>query len=240
MGPRHPGAPVIPVIIAPAYNRMDLLERMLRSIDEPVERGLVIDNARTGYTLPDDLASYHVFAPPFASLGYPGSINFGIAQTSDAPWWLFASNDVVFGPGDLAAIAQLMTERPVIVTNDYSWGALNHACVEAVGLFDEWSFHPLYFDDQDYAVRCRRGGVEWIRYTGGITQGADGHGASLTIHSDDRARAENSRSWALNEAAYVAKWGGPIGKERYETPWDLGLLWATKPDLAGRAARTWR
>ncbi len=39
---------MIPVVIAPAYNRHDLLERMLRSITHPVERGLIIDNGRTG------------------------------------------------------------------------------------------------------------------------------------------------------------------------------------------------
>src|SRR5678815_6195011 len=114
MGPRRAGAAVIPVIIAPAYNRFDLLERMLRSVNVPTEQGLIIDNARTGSQRPDWVGpEWQVCSPPFESFGYPGSINFGIMQTPSAPWWLWVSNDVWFGPDDLGNIAGFMdTEEP--------------------------------------------------------------------------------------------------------------------------------
>src|SRR5207244_4166695 len=101
-----------------------------------------------------------------------GSINFLIAQTPDAPWWFWASNDIVFGPGDLAEIVALMDgagRGPRIVTNDYSWGAINRAVVDTIGLFDDWSFYPIYFDDNCLAYRCKLAGIEWVRYEGGIT-----------------------------------------------------------------------
>lgn len=235
---------MIPAFVATAYNRHDLLERMLRSIDEPVERGLVVDNARTDLVLPEFMGpEWRVFMPPFASLGYPGSINFLVSQTFDAPWWFWASNDVVFGPGDLAAIVKLMDEAgpaPRLVTNDYSWGAINRAVVDRVGLFDEWSFYPIYFDDMSFGYSCKLGGVEWVRYTGSITQGADGFANSLTIQSDPDVKAKNGRSWPINEAAYVAKWGGLPGHETYTSPWNSGLpLWAVKPDPRGRQIRSW-
>jgi hypothetical protein len=237
-------AVTIPAMVCTAYNRHDLLERMLKSIDEPVGRGLIIDNGLTNLVAPDFLGrEWRVFTPPFSSLGYPGSLNFIITQTFDAPWWFWASNDIVFGPGDLAEIVKLMGDAggsPRLVTNDYSWGAINRAVVDRVGLFDDWSFYPIYFDDMDLAQRCRLGGVEWIRYEGGITQGADGFQNSLTINSDPLIKSKNGHTWPINEAAYVAKWGGLPGHEVFTTPWNSGLpLWATKPDPRGRQIRSW-
>lgn len=239
---------MIPVFIAPTISRFDLLERMLLSVDEAVGRGLIVDNSLTGSAKRSAARAgcgreWRAFTPPFGSLGYPGSINFGIVQTADAPWWLWCSNDVVFSPGDLAAIAKLMNEAgdsPRVVTYRFAVGALNRACVETVGLFDEWSFWPLYFDDQDFAVRCHRAGIEVIHEQFGITEGADGFASSLTINSDAHLAAANARSYALNEAAFLAKWGGPPGGEQFASPWNSGLpLWATRPSPAGRSARSW-
>lgn len=238
---------MIPALIAPAYNRHDLLERMLRSIDHPVGRGLVLDNAKSGYRLPSMANSglfdvLKVFEPPFTSLGYGGSINFGILQMPEAPWWLWASNDVVFGPGDLAVIAEMMDTAtgPRLVTGGFTWGAVNHAAVDIVGLVDDHNFYPIYFDDNDYHIRCTLGVVEWIEYQGGIVHGADGAKASLTIRSDEKLQQANRGSFGENHRRYLAKWGGEPGHEVFTTPWNSGLpLWATQPDPASRARRLW-
>ncbi len=180
--------------------------------------------------------------PPFTTLGYPGSINFGITQTPDAPWWLWVSNDVVFGEGDLDHIARVMdeTDEPRLISYHFAMGALNRACVQEVGLFDEWSFWPLYFDDNDYAYRCKLAGVELLYYDGNLSEGADGHQTTMTIFSDPAIAAANAVTWDINKRAYVAKWGGVPGKERLKTPWGRKLpLWATRPDVEGRKARSW-
>jgi hypothetical protein len=242
MGPGRAAA-VIPVLIAPVLNRYDLLERMLRSVDEPVERGLVIDNGLGNYPLPEWVGpEWVVHTPAFGSYGYPGSINYGIVQTPDAPWWLWVSNDVHFSGGDLGDIRAAMDDAtgPLVVSFHFAAGALNQAAVERVGLFDEWSFWPLYFDDNDFAYRCHLAGVPIVPYSGGISEGAEGHETSLTIHSDPELAAANSRSWALNREAYLRKWGGPPGAEQFKTPWDRNLpLWAVQPSLSGRVARGW-
>jgi hypothetical protein len=233
---------MIPAFIAPHYNRPDLTDRMLASIDVPVARGLVVDNSRSGYA-PNVGPEWATFAPPYTSLGYPGSINFGILQTPDAPWWIWCSNDVVFGPGDLAAIAAEMDQAgpaPYIVTAHFAMGALNRALVELVGLFDEHSFWPLYFDDNDYAYRCHLAGVDVHYNEWNITEGADGHATSMTVHSDPAVASANARSWTINRAAYVEKWGGLPGAERHLSAWNRDLpVWATRPSPAGRAARSW-
>lgn len=228
---------MIPVVITSTMNRPDLLDRLLGSLDVPAERVLVVDNGRTGY----QREGVAVMAPPFQSLGWPGTLNFGIMQTPDAPWWLLVNDDAWFEPGKLELLCSEMgTEEPVIHHHEWTSVALTRAVVERVGLFDEWSFWPLYFDDTDYARRCFLAGIPviegaWCREGEGDV---DQHGA--TTRSDPALATANHRTWQLNRQAYVAKWGGPPGRETFTTPWGRDVpLWATKPDVDGRTARAW-
>lgn len=234
----------IPVFIAPLYNRPDLLKRMLASVDVPVERGIVVDNGRSitsglGLDIEIERLRMRWFAPPFATLGYGGSINFVITQTADAPWWFWASNDVHFEPGMLDRVVELMKDpAPRLVSGSFAWGAVNRAAVQAAGLIDEWSFFPIYFDDNDYHWRCVLTGVEWIELDG-WNHGADGHTGSLTIHSDPAIKARNHDSFRENERRYLAKWGGRPGQEVFRQAWNLWPAWVTQPDVEGRASRVW-
>lgn len=236
---------MIPVLICPVVSRPDQLETMLASIDEPVGRLVVIDMTPDGIE-PLCARRGAERLRPLVSPGLAGAINLGIGQTPEAPWWMFSSSDLVYGPGDLAEIVALieMDPDPCFVTGDRAddrllrnaYGAVNVAAIEAVGLLDEWTFYPLYFDDDDWERRCRLGGVEWVEYNGSIL-----HERSSTIASDASAQADNARTFPVNLARYVDKWGGPPGAERYATPWDTGAPLAfTRPDPAGRAARAWR
>lgn len=238
---------MVPVFIAPCRSRFDLLGRMLRSVDEPVGRGLIVDNQGIGQGR--DVAALYcgpewtVFTPPFGSMGLPGSINFGIVQTYDAPWWLWASDDLVFGPGDLAQIARMMEDAgsdPVMVTYRFAFLALNRAVVDTIGLFDEWSFWPIYFDDTDLARRAFLAGIPILHDTWGITEGEEGVPHSTTVRTNEVLSHANNRSWMENEAAYRAKWGGLPGHETFTTPWNEGgPLWATRPSMEGRQRREW-
>jgi GT2 family glycosyltransferase len=196
---------LIPVLIAPVVSRFDLLEQMLASIDHPVERLVIVDNSGTDYHVPLLPEQRIEYIRPITGLGYPGGINAGILQTPEAPWWMWASNDLLFGPGDLAHIASLMEQAsaPRMVTGSHRglrnvYGAMNAATVDAVGLFDDWAFYPIYFDDDDYEYRCRQGGVEWIGYDGTMR-----HAGSQTIADPSMAR-ENSRTFQMNLDRYVA------------------------------------
>lgn len=231
---------MIPVLIVPVLNRPDLASRLLGSVNFEIGKTVIVDNTpEHDLDLGIDGLTY---LRPLTNLGYTGAINAVISQTYEAHWWMWSSNDIVFGPEDLSNIAQLMDkdERARLVTNGFTWGALNRGCVDLAGLFDEWNFWPIYFDDQDYLRRCKLAQVDWVPYQGMVEHGADGHLNSLAIKSDAGAAAGNSRSWTLNHQAYISKWGGDIGREKFDTPWGSGLpLWATKPDPAGRTARRW-
>lgn len=242
---------MIPFLIAPAYNRHDLLLRLLKSIDAPVRGGLILDNGRNLASDPAylpileqaELLNLRVFTPPYASLGYGGGINFSILQAADEPWWLWASNDVEFLPETLDRVSELMESAsgPRVVTSGFTWGALNAETVEAVGLIDEHSFHPIYYDDNDFERRCRLAGVEWVEYDSNGTRHGDGdHAASLTINSQEDSRKANSRSFPLNSLAYLAKWGGLPSEEQFTSPWNSGVpLWTTKPSVLSRRRRQW-
>jgi len=234
---------MIPVLIAPVLNRPDLLAEMLDSIDVPVDRTIIVDNSPDGIALDRDVE----WIRGVSSFGYPGSINVGIMQTPHAPWWLFASNDIRFGPGDLAEIASHMdTPEPRVVTGDrrdarmlrWAYGALNAATVQAVGLMDEHAFYPIYFDDDDYERRCLLAGIRWIVFNGSIEHG-DGRG-SMTIRSDERLADRNRITFELNRAQYEAKWGGTPTAETYSTPYAMSVpLSFVRPDPIARAARSW-
>ena len=232
---------MIPVLITALVNRPDLLDRLADSIDAEVERKLVVDNGHTGWTR----EGWTVFAPPFLGLGWPGALNFGIEQTPDAPYWIGVNNDAWFEPGVLAELAARIeaADGPLVIHHEWTVFAMNRAVVQTIGLFDVHSFYPVYYDDTDYSYRCHLAKIPvvddrvWVRE--GDVDGPDM--ASMTIRSDHTMSRENDRTWNLNHQAYVAKWGGPPGSERFRSPWNKNLpLWATRPDMDGRAARVWR
>ena len=233
---------MIPILIAPVINRFDLLERMLRSIDHPVGSVLVVDNSCSGYEVPSDIEVPIQYLRPVNPIGYGGAINQGIMQNSHLMWWMWSSNDVVWHPGALAELDAAMTgHTPArIVTGGFTWGALNHDLVNKVGLVDEWSFFPIYYDDNDYHYRCTLAGVEWVEWWDKGTDHGESGKASMTINSSPALMNKNHSSFTENTNRYLAKWGGMPGKEVFKSPWDSGMpVWVTKPDITGRAQRLW-
>lgn len=227
------------VLIVPVLNRWDLAEQMIASVDVPA-RIVVVDNGQIGMS-----GDFEVIRP-ITNLGFGGGINTAIRQTPEAAWWMWAGADVTFASGDLTNITHLIEDArgPRVVTGDrsdsrllrFAYAALNRECIDAVGLLDEDSFFPAYFDDDDYEYRCRQGGVEWVTYNGQIA-----HQRSATIHSSPELAAENSRTFPENARRYEAKWGGPPGSERFSRPWGKPVpLSYSPPDIAGRARRAWK
>lgn len=239
----------IPVLICPCISRFDLLERMLRSIDHPVDKIVIIDNSCANYVVPEDLSHLPVaYIRPIINIGYGGGINAGISQTPHAPWWIFCNADVSFAPGSLAIVEGYMdtTEEPRFLVsqmvNPFAFAVLNRPLVEKIGLFDEWTFFPAYFEDNDYGMRMRLSGIgQTVLPTvihHGETEGQE-H-ASATIRSDERYRNANNRTFNENAHRYREKWGGHVDHETHTTPWGRDVpLTHVEIDLQGRARRSW-
>lgn len=242
---------MIPVVILPTIvQRPDLLSRALASLDHPIDRLVIVDNSLSGFEIEQDgpWQSVH-YIRPILGLGNHGGINAGITQTPEAPWWLFITDDIAFGPGDLDEIVRLIEEsdEPAVITGSwlppkllaFCYGAINRAAVERVGLVDEWTFYPIFFGDNDYFRRCRIAGVEWVTYDGAIRHGLDDT-TSATLKANPHFRGRNAVTFEMNRRAYEAKWGGPVWGETFVTPWNMPVgLDYTRIDLQARAERKW-
>ena len=186
-------------LIVPVLNRYDLLQRMLDSVDVPVEHLLVIDNG-TGSTLTfnENFKKVTVLDMP-ANLGVSGSWNLGIKSFPYAHRWFIVSNDVVFEPGALEKLAKANRDEITLIGEAPHWQAfaLGDEAVNDIGLFDE-SLFPAYFEDNDYTRRAEFAGVN-IR----LVNLAIRHDNSSTIKAGYMDK--NEKTYFKNESYYRSK-----------------------------------
>ena len=211
----------------PVYNRPDLLDQCIASIDVPLDRLLIIDNSAEAFigrraeqaAEKNPLIKMTWVVYPLINMGVAASWNFAISQTRNDVTFI-ANADTVFGEGDLEALEESMLipgPRWIGMNGDWRVFGINRVAVETVGWFDT-NFHPIYCEDCDYERRCTLGGVTW-----GYIFGTTTHTGSVSWQDHDLARRENNRTYAENRAYYERKWGGPPrGGERFATPFDEG------------------
>lgn len=132
-----------------------------------------------------------------ANLGVAGSWNLGIKSFPLAPYWVIASNDIKYAPGQLQKLADTSSPDVVIKTSE-SWSSfsIGSNIVKKVGLFDE-NYHPAYYEDNDYEDRMDRLGLSDLLKSADINVIA--YGASTTMqHSQELF----NRNIATNESNY--------------------------------------
>ena len=186
-------------LIVPVLNRYDLLQRMLDSVDVPVEHLLVIDNGiGSTLTFNENFKKVTVLDMP-ANLGVSGSWNLGIKSFPYAHRWFIVSNDVVFEPGALEKLAKANRDEITLTGEAPHWQAfaLGDEAVNDIGLFDE-SLFPAYFEDNDYTRRAEFAGVN-IR----LVNLAIRHDNSSTIKAGYMDK--NEKTYFKNESYYRSK-----------------------------------
>jgi GT2 family glycosyltransferase len=199
------GVAMIPSMIVPTLTRHDLLTQMLKSIDYPVGLLLIINNHPNANfegtdSIPDCVADYRVLNMP-SNLGCAGSWNLGVKLQPFAPWWLVASDDVVFEPGALELFAQECSPDYVTISDEwphYQFFGVGENVVQKVGLFDE-NLYPANFEDDDYQRRCEIAGVEFR-----IVSAPHSHVKQGTVHATEWV-AQNARTYNANEVYFVRK-----------------------------------
>jgi GT2 family glycosyltransferase len=154
---------VIPVLGFATLTKFDLADRLLASIDYPVEHLVVVNNSgkRTWQPTKPDLVQnlWHIEVP--YGLGLVGAWNLIIKSTPHASYWLLVNDDAWFAPGALETIAdQVDTSALNFPQVNPEWSAVvfGEGMIEKVGLYDE-RFYPLYFDDNDLHRRVVAAGV---------------------------------------------------------------------------------
>lgn len=212
---------MIPALIVPVLNRIDLLGTMLQSIDWGVDELVIVDN---GGIVPINVGDFlplvertHVIQPGH-NLGVAASWNLGMKVTPKAPWWCIVGSDVVLGAGDLLRLDMAIDPIPTIYYMiGHSAFALTRQTVDVLGYYDE-NFHPAYDEDLDYDRRADL--VSVPRVNVGFT---GTHVGSATIRSDASLHRQNGPTHSANDAYYARKWGGPKqGGETFSTPFNRG------------------
>ena len=188
-------------LIVPVLNRYDLLQRMLDSVDVPVDHLLIIDNGLGTDTLEisDKFAKVTHLRMP-ANLGVAGSWNLGIKSFPYAHRWFIVSNDVVFQPGALEKLAQARRDEITLTADAPNWQAfaLGDEAVTDLGLFDECGFYPAYFEDNDYMRRAEFAGVNIRKLDIDLH-----HDNSSTIKSGYQSK--NDKTFFANQRYYQSK-----------------------------------
>jgi GT2 family glycosyltransferase len=188
-------------LIVPVLNRYDLLQRMLDSVDVPVDHLLIIDNGLGTDTLEisDKFAKVTHLRMP-ANLGVAGSWNLGIKSFPYAHRWFIVSNDVIFQPGSLEKLSQARRDEITLTADAPNWQAfaLGDEAVTDIGLFDECGFYPAYFEDNDYIRRAQFVGVNIRKLDIDLH-----HDNSSTIKSGYQSK--NDKTFFANQRYYQSK-----------------------------------
>jgi GT2 family glycosyltransferase len=193
---------VISTLIVPVLARHDLLDKMLSSIDYPVQTLVVIDNDRhSNWQVPSlsHIKEFYYLKMP-SNLGVATSWNLGIKATPHSNYWLIANFDVLFATGSLAKFDEISSHDKIVLAHSAQpWCAftIGSTVVEKVGLFDE-SLHPAYFEDNDMERRCNHQGVVVHRSDVHVS-----HANSSTLQAG--YEAVNARTFSDNAQYYRAK-----------------------------------
>lgn len=215
---------MIPVIGFATLARFDMAQRLIDSIDYPVEHLVIVDNSGKKEFKPKTselIKNVWLIQVPHG-LGANGAWNLIIKSTPHAKYWVIPNDDSYFAPGSLQKIADNVDVKKFNFVNvNPKWSCVipTEGSVMKAGLWDE-AFHPIYFDDDDYEWRMEKLGVEFNHIDAEVL-----HDNSSTLKSgyNERNSITFSRNQSLLTNKKVAEDTGVRGwslKVRRDNRWD--------------------
>lgn len=193
---------MIPVLGFATLSRFDLAERLLRSIDFPVEHLVIVDNSgkcEWNPVKPDFVVNMWVIRVPFG-LGLVGAWNLIVKSTPYAPYWVLVNDDAYFMPSEMKKIPEQVDTQALNfldIVPQWSGVVFGEGMIDKVGLYDE-NFYPLYFDDNDLERR-----VDLARIAKKTIECKMGHDNSSTLHSGYQNK--NSVSYSNNALLFSTR-----------------------------------
>lgn len=193
---------MIPVLGFLTYSRFDLAERLLESIDYPVEHLVIVDNSgkrEFNPKQPELVKNMWLIQVPHG-LGYGGGLNLIVKSTPFAPYWVLVNDDSVFAPGALKKISERVDIQAInflSIMPKWSGFVLGEGAVLKAGLFDE-RFHPIYFEDNDYERRLLAAGVP-AKFIHAVLH----HDNSSTLNSG--FHSQNDKTFKANHLLFEKK-----------------------------------
>jgi hypothetical protein len=205
----------LPLLSIPVLNRYDLLERMIDSIDYPIDEILIINNGKEKYIPKNESFNFRVLNLP-SNLGCAGSWNLTVKLYPHLSYWSFASADIIWIPGSIEKMVQESGKDFLCLSNQYtsafSWG---ENLVRNVGLFDE-NYYPIYVEYRDYRERIYSKGLkDSIKFNAFEIDGTDD---GTTVKSDNLFIKKNTYTEEKNEEYFANK---KIQNKWVDTPWNI-------------------
>jgi len=220
----------IPVIGVAIVNGLHWLQRLVNSVDYPVEN-LVIFNNNGREELTKDLDALVNIEHPFidkitvchlpTNIGCAGAWNLIIKSYMNAPYWIISSHDTAFVPGLLKEMVQAASDPEVGMVHpnggDFNLGSydlflIKDQVIQSHGLFDE-NLYPAYCEDADYIMRLQLKPIKRITslnlkhlHGGGVAEEYYTHGAQTKKASPEL----NAKLDQVNETNFQylnEKWG---------------------------------
>jgi len=193
---------VIPVLGFATLSRFDLAQRLLESIDYPVQKLVIVDNSGRKAWIPepnDYVSELWTIRLPHG-LGANGAWNLIIKSTPFAPYWVIPNDDSWFERGALETIANNVDpEKFNFVDVNPKWSCVvpGEGAILKAGLWDE-VFHPIYYDDDEYEWRMNMLGVEFNHIPAKVH-----HDNSSTLKSGYNER--NAMTFSRNRSMFTNK-----------------------------------
>ena len=208
---------MIPVLGFATLTRFDMAQRLLDSIDYPVDNLVIVDNSGKREFEPrvnEYVKNLWLIQVPHG-LGANGAWNLIIKSTPHAPYWVIPNDDSWFEPGALERIDHEVDRDAfnfVDVNPIWSCVVPGEGAVLKAGLWDE-AFHPIYYDDDDYEWRMKELGVKFNHIDAKVH-----HDNSSTLKSGFNEK--NSETFARNRRLHTNK---VASNDLHERGWSLDV-----------------
>lgn len=152
---------MIPLLGISTLNQIDGFERLIKSINFPIDVVSIVVNSTFEYFEEVRRLSKSSFVNKFEiafcpqNLGFGPSVNYHIKAYPSKDYWVFVQDDVIMGKDDLSQIQNLIKSHDGVFCDknaEYIFFALNRNMIKKVGFFDE-NFYPSNYEDNDYRDR---------------------------------------------------------------------------------------
>jgi len=232
----------IPLAGCAIVNTPSWVERLLKSIDYPIDTFVILNNNGRG-EIDEELDKLAKMPHPFinmikvchlpANIGCPGAWNLLIKSNIMAPYWLIINHDVAFTPGFLEEMVRMNKDPEVglVHASSADHGRGSYECfmikdwvVQKIGLFDE-NFYPVYVEDVDYICRVKNASIKTAfmnmpYYHGELIDNYEKSG-SQTWRDDLSLKDKLDHGRYVNETVYMMnKWGNWNWENIYSTPFN--------------------
>ncbi len=163
---------MIPLFAITTCNQLDHYEKLINSINFPIQTVSVLVNSNLDYFDEVRKVSETPFVGKFEfsfcpqNMGCAPSWNYHIKHYPTEDYWVLCSDDVQLGKNDLSQIHSLIQNHDGVFGDkdcEYILFALNRNMINNVGLFDE-NFYPGCYEDNDYRTRISLSNVKTCHF----------------------------------------------------------------------------